>query len=485
MLNNLLDRNMRTIYYYICFVLGLVGFVACSEDNGEFPDVPNGELCSLTIQLGAANNQETRVGGDDNALDGEFINSLWVFITDDNGVVEKRLTLDEGSTSTVSPSTATGGNTLEWRHTIEDLRVGDKFIYAFANMEKVSPVSNESQNMSTLLSGIQEGANLSNIVDELVINDPASTVNIANEQYIPMSLKEQVSVTGDQIIRVKLVRLVGRVNIQLKNSKASDVFVTSFTMSNFANKVALMPKGNAEGVDFNQSYSTFSADAPQVITGNNGAYSFSFYVNETDNNTDNNTPFSIQLTADNKNYSATTEAKAIPRNSILPLNLTISESDLNLEVMAYIAPIGGYPVQVYTSSDLTQAAAYSVTLPEGCTFQVTGTLADNTPGTCELSYVGTTDQKNIKIIDDAVDKSWAYVTALPGLTTDETKEDITRLKVSFKVGEVVRATCTLNVSTEALKDWGEGGYPISSSLRQWQAAPAWYEVVPLRVANPE
>ena len=484
MLNDLLDRNMKTIYYYICFVLGLVGFVACSEDNGEFPDVPDGELCSLTIQLGAANNQETKVGGDGNALEGEFINSLWVFITDDKGVVEKKLTLTEGSTSTVSPSTATGGNILEWWHTIEDLPVGDKIIYAFANMEAVSPVSpvsNESQKMSDLLGGISEGINLSTAVDGLVINNPASTVNIASGRYIPMSLKKRVTVTGDQTIRVELVRLVGRVDIQLKKAKASPVFVRNFTMSNFADRVALMPEGNAKRVEFNQTYSTFSADDPQEIT-NNSVHTFSFYVNETKNaNATTGFPIGLQ-TVDDKNYSATTEAKAIPRNSILPLNLTISESDLNLEVMAYIAPIGGYPVQVYTSGDLTQAAAYSVTLPEGCTFQVTGTLADNTPGTCELSYVGTTDQKNIKIIDDAVDKSWAYVTALPDLG----KNDITPLEVSFKDNNnVERATCTLNVSTEALKDWGEGGYPISSSLRQWQAAPAWYEVVPLRVANPE
>ena len=468
MLNNLLDRNMRTIYYYICFVLGLVGFVACSEDNGEFPDVPDGELCSLTIQLGAANNQETRVGGDDNALDGEFINTLWVFITDDNGVVEKKLTLAEGSTSTVSPSTAAGGNILEWRHTIEDLPVGNKIIYAFANIEAVSTVE-ENHNMSTLLSGIQEGNNLSTVVDRLVIDNPASTVNIAEKRYIPMSLKKQVTVTGDQTIRVKLVRLVGRVDIQLKNAKASSVSVTNFTMSNFANKVALMPEGTAAGVKFNQSYST----SFESLNGGESK-TFQFYVNETKNGT----PFSIQLTTDNKNYSAKTEAKAIPRNSILPLNLTISESNLSLEVMAYIAPIGGYPVQVYTSGDLTQAATYNVTLPEGCSFQVTGKLADGTKGKCVLDYVETTDQnKNIEI--DATDNSVAYVTALPDLA------DITPLEVSLMDGDVKRATCTLNVSTEALKDWGEGGYPITRSLRQWQAAPAWYEVVPLRMANPE
>ena len=470
---------MKTIYYYICFVLGLVGFVACSEDNGEFPDVPDGDLCSLTIQLGAANNQETKVGGDDNALDGEFINSLWVFITNDKGVVEKRLTLDEGS-STVSPSTATGGNILEWWHTIEDLPVGDKFIYAFANMEAVSTVE-ENQNMSTLLSGIQEGANLSNIVDELVINDPASTVNIANEQYIPMSLKKQVTVTGDQTIRVELVRLVGRVNIQLTNSKASSVTVTSFTMGQFADRVALMPDGTATDV----TYELVCPTSFESLTINGReSKTFQFYVNET-KNADATTGFPIGLqTADYKNYSATTEAtKAIPRNHILPLNLTISESDLNLIVTAYIAPIGGYPVQVYTSGDLTQAATYSVTLPEGCSFQVTGTLANGTKGTCELSYVGTTDQKNIKIIDDAVDKSWAYVTALPGLK----ESDITSLEVSFKDNNgAERAKCTLNVSTEPLKDLDEYGIQTNGLyLRQWQAAPAWYEVVPLRVANPE
>lgn len=472
MLNDLLDRNMKTIYYYICFVLGLVGFVACSEDNGEFPDVPNGELCSLTIQLGAANNQETRVGGDDNALDGEFINSLWVFITNDKGVVEKKLTLTEGSTSTVSPSTATGGNILEWWHTIEDLPVGDKFIYAFANMEAVSTVE-ENQNMSTLLSGIQEGANLSTAVDGLVINNPASTVNIASGQYIPMSLKKRVTVTGDQTIRVELVRLVGRVNIQLKNAKASPVSVTSFTMGQFANKVALMPGVTATGVNFNQTYST---SFESLTINGEESKTFQFYVNETESNT----PFSIQLTANNKNYIATTKTTTtIPRNNILPLNLTISESDLNLVVMAYIAPIGGYPVQVYTSSGLTGKAEYNVTLPEGCSFQVSGTLADNTPGTCELSYDGTIYQnKNIEI--DATDNSVAYVTALPDLA------DITPLKVSFiDNNNDVRATCTLNVSTESLKDWGEGGYPISSSLRQWQAAPAWYEFIPLRMANPE
>lgn len=472
MLNNLLDRNMRTIYYYICFVLGLVGFVACSEDNGEFPDVPDGELCSLTIQLGAANNQETRVGGDDNALDGEFINTLWVFITNDKGVVEKKLTLTEGSTSTVSPSTATGGNILEWWHTIEDLPVGEKFIYAFANMEEVSTVE-ENQNMSTLLSGIQEGANLSTAVDGLVINNPASKVNIAEKRYIPMSLKESVTVTGDQTIRVKLVRLVGRVNIQLKNAKASPVSVTGFTMSNFADKVALMPKGTATDV----AYDLVCPTSFESLTINGGeSKTFQFYVNETKNDT----PFSIQLTADNKNYSATTtRATAIPRNYILPLNLTISESDLNLIVTAYIAPIGGYPVPIYTSKDLLNAGEYAVTVPEGCSFQVFGSVVSGGVAgeqeTCHLSLTFPDANSPVKIDDTG---QTAYVTSL--------SEQTETLSVTFTDANNSRRTANLSITTKPLKDLDE--YSIQTNglyLRQWQAAPAWYEVVPLRVANPE
>lgn len=446
-------------------LMGLL-LTGCSDAQDDIEQVIGDEGCRVSIRVGASDNVETKAGDDPNALAGEFINELCVFVVDDQGTIEQKLVTTDGS-ATPSDEALKTGDAYEWRSDEFVLPAGKKTIYAFANWSTASNDSwNEIINKSV-------GGTLSDAELKITIDNPAGNVDLANGKYIPMSVKQEVNVTVDQTIRVELVRLVGRVNIQLKNAKASPVSVTSFTMSNFANKVALKPEGTATGVAYDQTYSTFSTETPQVITGNNGVHTFSFYVNETENNT----PFSIQLTADGKNYGATTGATAIPRNNILPLNLTISESDLNLVVTAYIAPIGGYPVQVYTSGDLTQAATYSVTLPEGCTFQVTGTLADGTTGTCVLDYVGTTDQnKNIEI-DDA-DKSVAYVTALPDLA------DITSLEVSFKVGDVVRATCTLNVSTEALKDWGEGGYPITRSLIQWGEAPRWYEAVPMMQKNP-
>lgn len=456
-------------------LMGLL-LTGCSDAQEDIEQVIGDEGCRVSIRVGASDNVETKAGDDPNALAGEFINELCVFVVDDQGSIEQKFLASStapNGTFTDDPST---GDAYEWRSSEFVLPAGKKTIYAFANW---STASNDSWNK---IINKPVGETLSDTDLAITINNPAGSVDLANGKYIPMSVKQEVNVTVDQTIRVELVRLVGRVNIQLKNAKASQVSVTSFTMGKFADKVALMPEETAADVAYDQTYSTFSTEASQVIEGNNGVHTFSFYVNETEN--ENNTPFSIQLTADNKNYSATTTATAIPRNNILPLNLTISESDLNLVVMAYIAPIGGYPVQVYTSSGLTGKAEYNVTLPEGCTFQVSGTLANGTKGTCVLDYSGTTDQnKNIEI--DATNKSVAYVTALPGLTTDETKKDITPLKVSFiDNNKEVRATCTLNVSTEALKDWGKDGYPITRSLVQWGEAPRWYEAVPMMRKNP-
>lgn len=452
-------------------LMGLL-LTGCSYIHDDMDEVIGDEGCRVSIRVGASDNVETKVGNDDNALDHEFINELCVFVVDGEGKIEQKLVTTDGS-ATPSDEALKTGDAYEWRSDEFVLPAGKKTIYAFANWSTV----NDASWNAIIAKSVGDPLNDTDLA--ITIDNPARSVDLTsetNKKFIPMSVKQEVNVTVDQTIRVELVRLVGRVKIQLKNAKASPVSVTSFTMGQFANKVALMPEGTATDV----AYDLVCPTSFESLTINGReSKTFQFYVNETKNaNATTGFPIGLQ-TADDKKYSATTTAKAIPRNHILPLNLTISESDLNLIVTAYIAPIGGYPVQVYTSGDLTQAATYSVTLPEGCSFRVSGTLADGTKGTCVLDYVGTTDQnENIEI--DATDKSVAYVTALPGLT----EADITPLKVSFIDNNDVRATCTLNVSTEALKDWGKDGYPITRSLTQWGEAPRWYEAVPMMRKNP-
>ena len=439
-------------------LMGLL-LTGCSYIHDDMDEVIGDEGCRVSIRVGASDNVETKVGNDDNALDHEFINELCVFVVDGEGKIEQKLVTTDGS-ATPSDEALKTGDAYEWRSDEFVLPAGKKTIYAFANWSTVNdPYWNAIIDKSV-------GDPLSDDDLKITIADPAGSVDLANGKYIPMSVKQEVNVTVDQTIRVELVRLVGRVNIQLINAKASQVSVTSFTMGQFANKVALMPEGTAAKVEFNQSYST----SFKSLTINGGeSKTFQFYVNETKNGT----PFSFQLTADGKNYSATTTAKAIPRNHILPLNLTLREGDLSLIVMAYIAPIGGYPVPIYTSKDLLNAGEYAVTVPEGCSFQAIAKVGENeASGVCEFSYPeGATSAKNIQI--DGNDPSWAYVTALSGLS--EQYLNVSVIGTGY--------TCKLKISTVALEDWTS--YPITRSLRQWQAAPAWYEVVPLRMANPE
>lgn len=447
--------------YLILAIVCCFSLIACSSQE-EWVEESEKDLCRVYIQIGASENQETRAGDDENALDGEFIHELCVFVVDGNGKIVWKGTDDvEGAYTKGDPAS---GNAYEWRSRELVLTEGKKTIYAFANWSTVTEGQDNGKWKAIIDKPVDE--TLSDADLGIPIDNPAGSVDLAKGKYIPMSVKQEVNVTVDQTIRVELVRLVGRVNIQLINAKASQVSVTGFTMSNFANKVALMPEETATGVEFNQFYST----SFESLTINGGeSKTFQFYVNETKNGT----PFSIQLTADNKNYSATTTAKAIPRNHILPLNLTLREGDLSLIVMIYIAPIGVYPVPIYTSEDLLNKNVFAVEVPEGCSFQAIAKVGGNeASGVCEFSHPkDASSAKNIQI--DGNDPSWAYVTALSGLS--EQYLNVSVIGTGY--------TCKLNISTVPLEDWTS--YPITRSLRQWQAEPTLYELVPLRVANPE
>lgn len=457
---------MRKYIYLFTIVLFIGCFVACSESNEDIGTVPTDELCTLSIQIGASNSMETRAGDDPNALDHEFIHELCVFIVSD-GIIEKKLMTNDGS-ATPNDDALDTGDAYEWRSEEFTLPSGEKTIYAFANWSTTT--EGQTDGAWKAIIDKAEGATLSDTDLNITLNDPASQVALAGTdmKFIPMSVKQPLNLSVSQTARIELVRLVGRVNVKITNNKVSDLTVTSFSMSNFADKVALMPEGTATEVTYTNSYQSPENWTLAVNGGSN--QSFSFYVNETENNT----PFNIGLTADGNNYSATTTTQNIPRNNILPLDLRISENDLSLVVTAYIAPIGGYPVQVYTSSDLTEADTYNIMVPEGCSFHVEGSVDGLTTGSCELDYSGTTTPSNIQI--DDTDKSWAHVTSLEGL---KSPSNITPLKVSYVVDGATKAECTLYVSTEKLKDLDE--YTATTRSMGWLATPLWYEPIQLTI----
>ena len=311
-----------------------------------------------------------------------------------------------------------------------------------------------------------------------------------------------LTVSGQQV-NIELVRLVSRVDITLQNQQGAPVTVRKLTMSDFSDRVALFePDGENPSAPSGTSNSakefTFtglvidSKPDPQEIV--------SFYVNETWGRTAPLAPFEITVDIEGKTMTGNTKSKTLPRNHILPLALRLAESALYLEVTAQVAPIGGYPVSVALDGQDKLTDKYAITLPEGCTFSVKGYL---------VGVAGDTEEKRIPITDWTWDHEASSVCSLVGEIEetleleDGTKKTVMRVtdksgsisghltalpgqEVAFDFAinaPVVRTGCYLEVTTAEVGDAPWKSW--DASLRQWQAEPTLYELVPLRVANPE
>lgn len=461
---------MKRIRYImgICWAFLLGGLMACSSEEDPAGPTSDEGYRTLSIEIGAEGSLATKAYADDeNAYEHEFMNELCVFVVDENGTIEKKFLYSGTTTNGTFMGDPVDGNAYEWRSGDFELPTGTKTIYAFANW---SGVNNEEWNK--IIRKV-EGTDL--IKDEdlsnIAITNPAGNINFSNDKYIPMSVKYgpfdfQVSQTA----RVELIRLVGRVDGTITNNRASAITVKSVTMRPFATEVPLM---FTEGT-YKAGVEAYTFATPlELASGESGA--FRFYVNETANEN----PFAVEvLLGDDKPMTGTLKTTtAIPRNNFLPLALNISDNDFDLYIMAYIAPIGGYPIQVMPNSPLGEneqtAGLYSATLPEGCSFQVFGSVVSGGVAgeqeTCHLSLTVPDANSPVKIDDTG---QTAYVTSLSG--QQET------LRVTFTDANGSSRNADLSITTEPLKDLDKYGIQTNGLyLRQWGEAPRWYEAVGL------
>lgn len=492
----------------------MVMMLACSEEEAIVPSPVGPEepieeetiLEAVTIQFGPEGTVETRAfNGDENAREHEFMNSLIAFIVDAEGKIEVVINATDSASFIKAVETDGAGNVAQYSTTV-DLKPGTKTIYAFANMDKVHPIGDDQTSFLRTLKAISEREDKewdNADVDDVILKDPAATVNFKDGGFIPMSVVRRnvnLTVSGQQV-NIELVRLVSRVDITLQNQQGASVSVEKLTMSDFSDRVALFePDGEKNpsapsGTSNSAKEFTFtglvidSKPDPQEIV--------SFYVNETWGRTAPTAPFEITVYIEGKTMTGNTKSKTLPRNHILPLALRLAESALYLEVTAQVAPIGGYPVSVALDGQGKLTDNYAITLPEGCTFSVKGYL---------VGVAGDTEENRIPITDWTWDHEASSVCSLVGEskvtldleggTTKEvmrvTDEDgsisghLTALPgqtVAFDFAinaPVVRTGCYLEVTTAEV-----GDAPWDASLRQWQAEPTLYELVPLRMANPE
>ena len=468
----------KWIYQVLSGLLVMLGMVACSEgangiDNPMEDEDPR--LEAVTLHIGASETATTRTyGGDDNAREGEFMNTLRVFIVDADGLIEKVITATESETFQTS-LTAGAGCVTNYTTTV-DLLPGMKTIYAFANMDNVKRVG-ATTSFDEELAGLEEGDTWPDM-SGYVISDPANGIDLTT-RFIPMSVQQSVDLTVDnQQVSIALVRLVGRVDVTVNNQQG-DVTVSKLTLSDFADRVFLFEQtgtGSEPEGTIQKNYER-KFEGGLTISNSKTTPLEPFYVNETFGRTE---AFKVSLALENATLSGNTQSMNIERNHILPLRLNLSDLEIILTITAQIAPIGGYPETVYTDgSSLTDN--YRITLPEGCTFTISGKLQSSSGVNQDIerwswwinNEDGTTDASNDVVVLDGNVKNVSgdisgHMTALPDQT----------VTLKFQVYSPNAKSGTLTITTEALKDWND--YETeTNALTEWLAAPRWYEPVVL------
>lgn len=468
---------MKRFINQLIILFGLICLVACSDGDDPVPDpepIEEGLLESIRLHIGASGTVETRAyGGDENAVEGEFIHKLRIFIVDENNIIEKAI-LANDSLNSEQTSLAEVGNLTQFS-TVVDLTPGKKTIYAFANMD-YAKIDGQEALLENVLKELDEGEEWDKKIDDYGIIDPAGEINThlnekrqpANDYYIPMSVLREVDLTTDgQVVDIALVRLVSKIQASIMNRQGSAVTISRITMGSFHQKVALFENGiveDAGDMTYDQELSLSVPSSLQEATELPV-----FYINETTK--DGDEPFVITLMVNDAKMSGETRTTSIPRNHVLPLTLGLSNVTLDLKITAQVAPIGGYPVNVVLSGP-TLTDVYHVNLPEGCIFSISGIFQPDLGDPISSSLTVTLPEPtNIVHIET---NNGSEVT---GRVTALSEQEVTLMYTAQ--ADALRETGNLIIHTVSLQNGTD--YPAYSGSQtraaEWCAAPRWYEPV--------
>ena len=382
-----MDKNLGLILKDMLFAAVLlcpVMFLSCSYDT-EADDCSDSDG-PVTMQLQITAEKETDLntradftGEEEPGTTGEYMHNLCVlFVSADGTIVWKT-----NAESMADNPAAQEGNLRVYSETFE-IDPGAYTVYAFANIDTYYNSGWAS------LTGVDVGTTLESLgtesgidIDNIVLVDPASKLDLQTN-FIPMSAKEIVVIDENTTsLSIGLDRLVSKVRVNITGKAGSKL--TSFTFGNYADRVGLFSDQTLTDVEYKSS----KESTQQIEFPSDGEISLTeFYVNETRERS-NATGFTVELETDEmggtKYSSVTKTTRDLPRNSILPLYLTLNDYGLNLSGWYSVAPIDHAPVRF--TADFDTQDSYSVEIPEGAQFGFTingVTLNDATsvPSSC-------------------------------------------------------------------------------------------------------
>lgn len=379
-------RAMLWLLPWLC----AVPLASCSFDD----DIDTGGDGTATLQLSITAREEGDLNtrADEVGTNGEYMHNLCVLIVDGTKVVTKKLlpnTDDEFAGNTAAQQ----GNLKSWVSDPFTLPEGTYTVYAFANIDTYY------DNLWGSLTGLQSGASLTTLnvdIDNIVLEDPAAKLNFAEGKFIPMSAKEEVTVTSDtRNISIGLDRLVSKIRMSITGNAGTKVTALSF--GGYADKIGLFSDTQVNDIQYTCQHIVLNGEENQSIQlSKDGTYQFAdFYVNSSPANSG----YKVTLDTDEKNgttYTATTTRKELPRNSIFPIVLNLTGYEVSLNLRCWVSPIGNVPVEVELSPDPDY---YTCTIPEGCQFEftvgVTPVSSSGTPAVTDLKGAWTFDKESI------------------------------------------------------------------------------------------
>lgn len=423
-----------------------VPLASCSFDD----DIDTGDdnapaMLQLSITAREEGDLNTREGTEV-GQNSEYMHNLLVLFIQGDKVVKKFLP------DLSNDEAAKVGNLKTWTSESITLTPGTYTVYAFANIDSYFSTAWSS------LTGLGDGESLTEKgidIDNIVLEDnPASKLDLLT-YFIPMSAKEEVTVTrSTRNISIGLDRLVTKIRMSITGK--ANTKVTALSFGGYADKITLFSEKPLEG----EAYST-----TKTITVPEGGWSLDndgkltipdFYVNSSPDGH----PFNVSVTTDEMNgitYEATTARDELPRNSIFPLTLQLNDYGLDLAAQCWVSPIGSLPVEVQiTGFDNT----YQIVVPEGCQFAFTvNGINGATAGVTDLSCTWNMPDGVSGIAFDGettgVTTVKGHVTASVGKTFDLS------LLVTWKYnGATYNRTYTVKVLTDDITN-----FPFKSKTR--------------------
>ena len=380
---NKIKRYLYKAMFWLLPWLCAVPLASCSFDD----DIVESREGPATMQLSITAREEgdlnTRAGSVEIGQDHEYMHNLLVLFIQDGKVVKKFLP------DLRYNEAAQEGNLKEWVSGDFTLDPGTYTVYAFANIDTYYDGQWGS------LTGLEENASIPNDVniDNIVLDDPAAKLNFAEGKFIPMSAKEEVTVTSDtRNISIGLDRLVSKIRMSITGNAGTKVTALSF--GGYADKIGLFSDTPVSDIRYDREYSVMKKGESPVQLNDYGTYQFAdFYVNSSPANSG----YKVTLNTDEKNgttYTATTTRKVLPRNSIFPIVLNLTGYEVSLDLHCWVSPIGNVPVELSPDPDY-----YTCTIPEGCQFKftvgVTPVSSSGTPAVTDLKGAWTFDKESV------------------------------------------------------------------------------------------